>query len=137
MTLDLAQAAFREAPPLTQIVHGPITFVAHCDRHGVPFFGRAYVGYVPTAERLGPATLRRMVKQAARHGERSLERHITSMLQVCIHPAGIALAIRSSHDCTGPLLLEETARRRTAWHGRYRADRSLRSEFLALCATDA
>ena len=56
------------------------------------------------------------------------------MLQVVIHPAGIASVIRTSHDCVGPHLLEEAAHRSlTAWHGRYKADRPLRAAFLALC----
>ena len=134
MTLAAAQIASREAPPLGQIVHGPITFVAHCERHGMPFFGKAYVGYVPTSERIGSSALRRMVKQAARHGETSLEQQIAAMLQVVVHPAGVASVIRTSHDCVGPRLLEEPGGRSlTAWHGRYKADRSLRAEFLSLC----
>lgn len=134
MSLDLAQLESREAPPLGQIVHGPITFVAHCERHGMPFFGKAYVGYVPTSERIGPSALRQMVKRAARHGEISLDTQIASMLQVVVHPAGVASIIRTSHDCAGPALLEGAAdRSQNAWHGRYRTDRLLRAEFLALC----
>src|SRR5919109_5306859 len=107
MTLMLApQTAIKPIPPDEQIVLGPITYVSHCARHGLPFFGHAYVGYVPTAERLAPGTLRRMVQQAARHGEGALESKLGSMLQVCIKPAGVALVTRSSHDCIGPRLLE-------------------------------
>ncbi len=131
----MAQAAAREAPPLRQVVHGPFAFVAHCERHGMPFFGRVFVGYVPTAERIGPCTVRRMVQQAARHGEHELERQLASMLQVCIKPAGVALAVQSSHRCAGPVLLEaDGGRRSTTWYGRYRADQGLRAEFLARCA---
>ena len=134
MMLAVAQIASREAPPLGQIVHGPITFVAHCERHGMPFFGKAYVGYVPTAERIGPSALRQMVKQAARHGETSIEQQIASMLGVVVRPAGIASVIRTSHECAGPRLIDEPGgRSTTAWHGRYKADRSLRAEFLSLC----
>jgi len=134
VTVILApQAAFESIPPSQQIVHGPITYVSHCVRHGLPFFGRAYVGYIPTTERLAPATLRRMVLQAARHGEGSLESELGSMLQVCIKPAGVALVTRSAHDCIGPRLLEGETARRSTWQGRYRADSSLRTEFLALC----
>jgi GTP cyclohydrolase IA len=136
MTLVAAQAAFREIPPLHQVVSGPITFVAHCERDGIPFFGEMFVGYVPTSERLGPTTLRRMVHQAARHGEDSIASHVASMLQVCIRPAGIALVVRTPHDCVGPRLIDEPgSRRTTAWHGRYRGDRALRTEFLALCTS--
>jgi GTP cyclohydrolase I len=134
MTLATAQIASREAPPFGQIVHGPITFVAHCERHGMPFFGKAYIGYVPTSERIGPSALRQMVKQAARHGESAIEHQIASMLQVVVHPAGVASVIRTSHDCVGPRLIDDPGgRSATAWHGRYKADRSLRAEFLSLC----
>ena len=134
MTLAVAQIASREAPPLGQIVHGPITFVAHCERHGMPYFGKAYIGYVPTSERIGPSALRQMVKRAALRGEAELEKQIASMLQVWVRPAGIASVISTSHDCVGPRLLEDGgARRATAWTGRYRADRALRDEFLARC----
>ncbi len=134
MSGEIAQLESRDAPPLRQIVHGPITFVAHCERHGMPFFGKAYVGYVPTSERIGPSALRQMVKRAARHGEGTLDRQIASMLQVVVRPAGVASVIRTSHDCAGPLLLDGAADQSlTAWHGRYKADRSLRAEFLALC----
>jgi GTP cyclohydrolase I len=135
MTLSIAQT--REASPLGQMVHGPITFVSHCERHGLPFFGRAFVGYVPTSERIGPSALRQMVKRAARHGESSLEKQIASMLQVSVHAAGVASVIRTSHDCLGPQLIEDAGRATTSWRGRYRADRSLRAEFLSLCAQGA
>ena len=127
------QIYFEPTPPNDQIVHGPITYVSHCVRHGLPFFGRAYVGYIPTSERVAPATLRRMVQQAARGGEGSLESRLGSMLQVCIKPAGVALVTRSVHDCRGPRLLEQEGAQRSTWHGRYRTDPSLRTEFLSRC----
>ena len=134
MALEIAYPVSREVPPEDQIVHGPITFVAHCERHGVPYFGKAYIGYVPTSERIGPSALRQMVKRAALRGETDLEKQIASMLQVWVHPAGIASVVRSSHDCTGPRLLDDHGSRRSAaWTGRYRADRTLRDEFLARC----
>ncbi|HUQ41101.1 MAG TPA: GTP cyclohydrolase I [Candidatus Limnocylindrales bacterium] len=137
MTLSVARPAFQEAPPSAQIVHGPFTFVAHCERHGMPFFGKAYIGYVPTSERIGPSALRQMVKQAARHGEGSIESQIASMLQVVVHPAGVASAIKTSHDCAGPRLIDDIGERRaTSWFGRYKADRALRSEFLSLCGPE-
>jgi GTP cyclohydrolase IA len=128
------QLAPREIPPLQQIVHGPITFVSHCEKHGVVYFGTAYLGYVPTAERLAPAMLRRMVLQSARHGEDRFERELAAVLQVSIHPAGVALSVRSAHDCGGPRLLGDPGAGDARWHGRYKADRRLRAEFLTRCA---
>ena len=138
MTLSVAQALVREAPPFTQEVHGPITFVAHCERHGIPFFGQAYVGYLPISGRVGTTALRRMVHRAARYGENAFADELSSMLQVCVKPAGIALIVHTSHDCVGPRLLDEAGTRREAtWRGRYRADAMLRAEFLRRCAQQA
>ena len=140
MALELARhiqpapaALPQDVRPNAQIVHGPITFVAHCARDGMPYFGQAFVGYVPASNRVGASMLQRMVHQAARHGETELEGEIAKMIQVSVHPEGVALAVSSSHDCVGPRLLDDTSRPRTEWRGRYRADRSLRAEFLALC----
>jgi GTP cyclohydrolase IA len=138
VALDLARqlqpaAAPQDIRPNAQVVHGPITFVAHCARDGMPYFGHAFVGYVPTSNRVGASMLGRMVHQAARHGEAELESEIAAMLQVSVRPEGVALAVTSSHDCVGPRLIDDSARSHTAWRGRYRADRSLRAEFLALC----
>ena len=132
MTLSVVHAPSREAPPIEQIVHGPITFVAHCERDGLPFFGQAHVGYVPSGMRIGPSTLQRMVRGAARHGEAALERELAAMLRVAVRPAGVAAVIRTTHDCAGPRLLDDPdPRATTAWHGRYRSSRALRAEFLA------
>lgn len=133
MAIQLAVPIPREVPPDQQIVHGPITFVAHCERHGLPYFGKAYVGYVPTSERIGPSALRQMVKRAALRGEAAVEKQIAAMLQMWVRPAGIAAVVRTSHDCAGPRLLDEGGVRSTTWTGRYRADRALRDEFLARC----
>ncbi|MGH9072333.1 MAG: GTP cyclohydrolase I, partial [Acidimicrobiales bacterium] len=31
---------------ISQVVEGPISFFSLCEHHGLPFFGKAYVGYV-------------------------------------------------------------------------------------------
>lgn len=137
VTLQFAEAAFREAPPPDQIVAGPITFVAHCDHQGNPFFGRAYVGYIPSGDRVADTTLRRMVQRAARRGEDALERELARMLGVWTRPLGIAVVMRTAHECAGPQLLADGGDREVAfWRGRYRNDRSLRSAFLARCVPD-
>ena len=136
MALALLSAAVREAPPLQQVVHGPITFVARCERHGETYFGRAFVGYVPTGARLGPSALIRMVRQATRTHDGRIAARIASMLEVCVRPAGIATLITASHHCAGlRVVFEDGLEQRTAWRGRYEDDASLRAEFLTICAS--
>lgn len=135
VTLNVAQTAFREAPPPDQVVTGPITFVAHCDHHGLPFFGRAYVGYVPSGDRVADATIRRMVLGAARTGEDAFEERLARMLGMWTKPLGVAVVMRTAHRCAGPHLFTEAAECEVAlWRGRYRSDRSLRAAFLARCS---
>ena len=136
MAIALLAAAVREAPPLEQVVHGPISFVAECERHGATYFGRAFVGYVPLGGRLGPSALTRIVRQASRTGDLRIASRIATMLQVCVRPAGVATLIETSHHCGGLRVVHEgRLDQRTAWKGRYEDDAALRSEFIALCDT--
>ena len=136
MAISLIAAAVREAPPLQQVVHGPISFIARCERHDETYFGRAFVGYVPTGARLGPSALTRIVRQASRTPDGQIAGRIASMLQVCVHPTGVATLIETSHHCGGlRIVFEDGLQRRTVWRGRYEDDPSIRSEFLTLCDT--
>ena len=136
MTLALLSAAVREAPPFHQVVHGPISFIAECERHEETYFGRAFVGYVPTGARLGPSALTRIVRQASRTPDAQIVARIASMLEVCVRPAGIATLIETSHHCGGLRVVHEGGlQQRAAWRGRYEDDATLRSEFLTLCQT--
>ena len=134
MALALLSAAVREAPPLQQVVHGPISFIARCERHDETYFGRAFVGYVPTGARLGPSALIRLVRQASRTHDGGIAARVASMLQVCVRPAGIATLIEASHHCGGlGVVFEGGLEQRTAWGGRYEDDASLRAEFMTIC----
>jgi len=134
VAVTLLSAAVREAPPLQQVVHGPITFVARCARHGETYFGRAFVGYVSTGTLLGPSALTRIVRQASRTGDAGIASRIAGMLRVCVRPAGVATLIETSHHCAGlRVVLDSGLARRTAWKGRYEDDPALRAEFIALC----
>lgn len=134
MAVNVVAAAVREVPPLRQVVHGPISFVANCARHDETYFGRAFVGYLPTGSRLGPSALTRIVRQASR--EVGVADRIASMFEVCVRPAGVAILVETSHHCTGLRVVADGGlAQRTVWRGGYQDDASLRSEFLALCSS--
>src|SRR6185295_7305023 len=46
---------------LAQIVEGPIPFHALCEHHALPFYGRAWIGYVAHEQILGISKLTRLV----------------------------------------------------------------------------
>ena len=124
-----------EAPPLDQVVEGPLTFHAFCEQHALSFVGRAFVGYVPTRELIGISKLTRIVRQSARclsHHERMGE-EIATMLAMVVRPVGVAACIEASHPCVHARGSRFPTTRTTVWHGRYESDASLRSDFLARC----
>lgn len=136
MTLALPAAAVREAPPLHQVVQGPITFIARCERHDQTYVGRAFVGYLPTGAHLGPSALTRVVRRASRTHDARTARRIATMVQVCVRPAGVAALIESAHRCGGlGVAAGGGLPWRAVWCGRYEDDARLRSEFLARCGT--
>lgn len=126
-----------EAPPLDQVVQGPITFHALCEHHALPFIGRAYVGYVPTREIIGISKLTRIVRQSSRRFrvQERLAEEIAAIVEMVVRPLGVAACIETSHLCTLMRGTREAAAktRTTVWHGRYESHAPLRSDFLALC----
>ena len=51
---------------LSQVVEGPIPFIALCEHHALPFYGQAYVGYIPHEHIIGISKLTRLVRIFAR-----------------------------------------------------------------------
>ncbi|HEX9526909.1 MAG TPA: GTP cyclohydrolase I, partial [Streptosporangiaceae bacterium] len=51
---------------ISQVVEGPIPFFSLCEHHSLPFFGRAYIGYIAHEHILGLSKLTRLVRLFAR-----------------------------------------------------------------------
>src|SRR5579875_1177375 len=51
---------------ISQVVEGPIPFFSLCEHHSLPFFGKAYVGYIAHEHILGLSKLTRLVRLFAR-----------------------------------------------------------------------
>ena len=51
---------------LSQVVEGPIPFVALCEHHALPFYGQAYIGYIAHEHIIGISKLTRLVRLFAR-----------------------------------------------------------------------
>src|SRR5215472_11957847 len=51
---------------LSQVIKGPIPFFALCEHHALPFFGHAYIGYIPHEHIIGISKLSRLVRLFAR-----------------------------------------------------------------------
>jgi GTP cyclohydrolase I len=116
-----------------QIIEGPIEFHCLCEHHALPFFGRAYVGYIAGGRIIGISKLTRLVRLYARRFtvQERLGEQIADGLESLISPRGVAVHIEAEHLCTQMRGVEEHSRTVTTfWRGEF-DDPELRREFLS------
>lgn len=122
---------------ISQVVEGPIPFFSLCEHHGLPFHGKAYVGYIAHEHILGISKLTRLVRHFARRFslQERLGHQLAEALERIVAPHGVAIHLEAVHLCTqmrGVREIESTTRT-THWRGTYETDADLRTELLGLC----
>lgn len=121
-----------------QVVEGPIPFSALCEHHVLPFFGVAWVGYVPRDRVIGLSKLTRLVRQYSRRFtmQERMGRQVAARLQSMLDARGAAVRLHAFHSCTRMRgVCENDAWTSTlAWRGDYESSEGLRREFLALAS---
>jgi len=83
------------------IVVRDIPFVAWCEHHMLPYFGRAHVGYLPHGGIVGLSKIARLVQAAGRGftvQERVTDR-IADTLDKVLEPNGVIVVIECVHTC--------------------------------------
>lgn len=120
-----------------QVIEGPIPFYAFCEHHALPFFGRAYVGYLPREHIIGISKLTRLVRLFAKRFavQERLGEQIVTAFETMLAPHGTAVYLEAHHLCVAMRGVRETSplTHTTFWRGAYTTDEALRSEFLLLC----
>jgi len=119
---------------LAQVVEGPIPFFALCEHHVLPFFGRAYVGYVAHDQIIGISKLTRLVRVVTRRFgvQERMTHDIADGLESMLRPHGVAVYLEAHHLCTQMRGVREhdPMTRTTAYRGTYIEQPSLRQEFI-------
>jgi GTP cyclohydrolase IA len=122
---------------LSQVIEGPIPFFSLCEHHALPFFGRAFVGYIPHEHILGISKLNRLVRLYAMRFavQERIGRQIADTLDTVLQPHGVAVYLEAHHLCVEMRGVREKApmTRTTHWRGNYEQDPALRAEFLTAC----
>lgn len=120
-----------------QVVEGPIPFAALCEHHALPFFGRAWIGYVADERLIGLSKLTRVVRQFSRRFtmQERVGREAAACLDAIVQARGVAVRIEAAHLCTRMRGVRESEAMTvsTTWRGAYERSESLRREFLQLC----
>jgi GTP cyclohydrolase I len=122
---------------LSQVMEGPIPFFSLCEHHALPFYGRAYVGYIAHENIIGISKLTRLVRLFAKRFsvQERIGQQIADTLETMLHPHGVAVYLEAHHLCMEMRGVRETApmTRTTVWRGHYAEDASLRAEFFTAC----
>jgi len=119
------------------IVLSPIPFYTLCAHHVVPFFGFAYIGYVPEDKIAGLSKFPRLVKWAAKGlwVQEELTTFISDEIYSKLEPKGTAVVLRAEHLCMSmrgvaqPGVVTTTSDMRGVYKEH---DRLARAEFLSL-----
>jgi len=90
-----------EATSDEMIILGPIPFYTLCAHHVIPFYGQAFIGYVPNELIAGLSKFGRLVKWAAKGlwVQEELTSFIAAELQSRLNPRGVAVILEGEHLC--------------------------------------
>ena len=134
---------YRDKPdsPSGQIIEGPIPFYALCEHHALPFFGNAYIGYIPNEHIIGISKLTRLVRLFARRFavQERVGEQIASAFETMLAPHGVAVYLEAHHLCVAMRGVRDSnpMTQTTHWRGQYAQDKTLRTEFLLLARSRA
>jgi GTP cyclohydrolase I len=122
---------------LSQVIEGPIPFVALCEHHALPFYGMAYIGYIAHENIIGISKLTRLVRLFARRFavQERIGWQIADTLSAMLQPHGVAVYLDARHLCVEMRGVREMtpSTRTTNWRGEYDKNPALREEFLVAC----
>jgi GTP cyclohydrolase I len=112
-----------------------IEFYSLCEHHMLPFYGRAYVAYIPDGKVIGLSKIPRIVEMFARRlqVQERMTAEIANFLQETLNPQGVAVLVEGAHMCSmmRGVKKSQASMSTTTMLGAFKDDPVLRSEFLA------
>jgi GTP cyclohydrolase I len=122
---------------ISQIIEGPIRFYALCEHHVLPFYGRAYVGYIAHERIIGISKLARLVRLFTKRFavQERIGQQIADTLNATLQPHGVAVYLEAFHLCMEMRGVRDAAAatRTSFWRGAYETNPALRAEFFTQC----
>jgi GTP cyclohydrolase IA len=96
----LKKAKFKEDYRQMVIVKD-IELYSMCEHHMIPFYGKAYVAYIPNGYITGLSKIARVVEAFARRlqVQERLTVQIRDCIQETLNPLGVAVVIEAAHMC--------------------------------------
>ena len=112
-----------------------IEFTSHCEHHMIPFYGTAWVAYIPHKKIVGISKLARLVEAYSKRlqNQERMTMQITEALDDHLDPMGSACVVKARHMCMTcrgvkqPHALMTTS----SLTGAFKEDAQTRMEFLS------
>src|SRR3989338_1113594 len=114
-----------------------IDFYSTCEHHLLPFYGKAYIGYIPNKKIVGLSKLPRVVEVFARRlqNQERLTSQITDFLEQALQAKGIGVLLEATHLCMQARGVEKqnTVVTTSSFRGLFKSNFKTRNEFLSVC----
>lgn len=131
----IAGAIFPVAYDEMVLIKG-IEYHSLCEHHGLPFFGKAHVGYIPDGKVIGFSKIPRIVDHFASRLQlqERLTEEIANFLMEAVQPQGVGVVLEGFHLCMAMRGVKKQEARMvtSAMKGLFRRDPRTRAEFLEL-----
>jgi len=118
------------------VIAKDIDFYSLCEHHLLPFYGRAYAGYIPNDKIIGLSKLPRLVDLFSRRlqNQERLTKQIADTLTELLQPKGVGVVIEAKHMCMKMRGVEKQNCKisTSAFNGCFVEDIRTRNEFLRL-----
>lgn len=118
------------------IMVGPIPFYSMCEHHLAPFFGDAWVAYIPDKRFAGISKFARTLDTFAKRLQiqERLTEQVASTVDECVKPLGVGVIIRARHLCMEMRGAKKPGAKTTtsSMKGVFLTDPKARAEFLSL-----
>lgn len=88
--------------PAGQVMQKDLTFHSFCAHHGLPFYGKAAISYIPGQSLIGLSKIGRILRAFSKRFQvqEELTQQVAEFLMECdLKPKGVAIIIDSSHMC--------------------------------------
>jgi len=134
----LSSAMFSEDYNQMVLVKG-IELYSLCEHHMLPFFGKAYIAYIPDGKIVGLSKLPRMVDAFSRRlqVQERLTNEIRDCIQNTLKPKGVAVVIEAQHLCMQMRGVEKqnSVTTTSAFSGDFMENEKTRVEFMNLISS--
>ena len=118
------------------VLEKDITFYSVCEHHLVPFFGKAYIAYIPDGKVVGLSKLARAVETYARRPQiqERLTAQIADDIMKYLKPKGVMVTLEAEHLCMSMRGVNKPGTKTVSYvcRGEFENNQSLQATFFQL-----